>query len=507
MVNKLFCVLMILILCSCEDSRKERAEKLYRSNCGSCHVLPSPADLPKTLWQEAVLPEMAARIGIRSADYNPYSGYSFKEQEVIMKTGIYSKHQIVSQEEWKLIESYILDLAPDEIDSIPKPKINKLNTKFTAIPVNLDSAKGSSVTFLEIKPKKKAVVVGDYNGRVLEYNHALNKVDLKDNFNLGVTSHIERDSFDLITIVGNLNPSEIPSGVLYQKSDSGIDRLVEGLHRPVHSNAHDLNNNGTEEILISEFGNLTGKLSLITKNQSRYTKNTLLGQPGVIRTIIKDMNDDGKADIIALNSQGNEGVTILYQTNELKFDSQQVLRFNPVFGTSWFELLDVNNDGFDDIITAHGDNADKTFVPKPYHGIRIHLNDGNNQFNEAYFFPLNGATRFVAHDFNQDGDIDIAVVASFPDYETSPELSFVYLENSGMDSLQFKAFALENYNLGRWLVVDSADLDNDGDEDLVLGSFTYYFTPVPDDLFKEWSMSNTDLLVLENNLFVSKQNQ
>jgi hypothetical protein len=38
-----------------------------------------------------------------------------------------------------------------------------------------------------------------------------------------------------------------------------------------------------------------------------------------------------------------------------------------------------------DIITAHGDNADYSNIPKAYHGIRIHINSGNNKFAENSF--------------------------------------------------------------------------------------------------------------------------
>ena len=149
---------------------------------------------------------------------------------------------------------------------------------------------------------------------------------------------------------------------------------------------------------------------------------------------------------------------------------------------------------------VQGDNADKSYVKKPYHGMRIYLNNGQNQFEEKFFYPLYGATRFVANDFDKDGDVDIAIVSSFPDYEKSPELSFVYLENLDSKKFKFKAQGLEKPSLGRWLLMDSGDIDNDGDQDIVLSSFTYYFTPVPDNLFKAWSASDVDLMILENKL-------
>ena len=210
------------------------------------------------------------------------------------------------------------------------------------------------------------------------------------------------------------------------------------------------------------------------------------------------MNNDGKLDLITMTSQAKESVIIFYQTDDLAFIADKVLEFSPVYGSSWFELVDYNQDGFLDIITVNGDNADKSYVHKPYHGMRIHLNDGMNNYTETFFYPLNGATRLISHDFDGDGDIDFGLISTFPDYSKSPQLSFVYLENEDAEKYHFKTNVLENPNIGRWFLMDKGDIDKDGDMDILLSSFTYTFTPVPSNLSKQWSESNTDVLILEN---------
>lgn len=55
-------VLFLIGLVACTPSKKERAEALYDKQCSSCHIARSPQDLPKHLWKESVLPEMAARM-------------------------------------------------------------------------------------------------------------------------------------------------------------------------------------------------------------------------------------------------------------------------------------------------------------------------------------------------------------------------------------------------------------------------------------------------------------
>ena len=96
--------------------------------------------------------------------------------------------------------------------------------------------------------------------------------------------------------------------------------------------------------------------------------------------------------------------------------------------------------------------------------------------------------------------VGVGLISSFPDYDNHSELSFVYLENMDSDSFQFSTQILANPNASRWFLMDAADMDGDGDEDLLLSAFTYVFTPVPEHLAEQWSEGNVDLLVLENKL-------
>lgn len=75
---------------------------------------------------------------------------------------------------------------------------------------------------------------------------------------------------------------------------------------------------------------------------------------------------------------------------------------------------------------------------------------------------LNGLASFL------DGDIDVAAISYFPDAKNQPEESFVYLENKG--TFNFFPYTIKESNGGNWLTMDVADLDGDGDDDIVIGS-------------------------------------
>lgn len=406
----------------------------------------------------------------------------------------------IKLEDWIALENYIVSLAPEELPSIPKPTLENLSA-FTPRTLQLDNQNGALYTFLDYETQTNALVAGDASGTLRRYHFQTKVLDLFYQGKTPVTWYAGKGGKEYISEVGILDPSELERGKIVLKQGKDTLALQTTFHRPVHTLVADLNGDGKREMVVSEFGNETGKLSLMTQNDiSQYEKRLLLDQPGCIRTLAKDMDGDGKKDLIVMTSQGNESITILYQKEDLSFFGEKVLEFSPVYGSSWFELVDYNKDGFDDIITVNGDNADKSYVNKPYHGMRIHLNDGQNNFSEAFFYPLHGATRFVSDDFDQDGDLDFGIISTFPDYEKNPELSFVYLENKNAETYQFETKVLTDPNLGRWFLMDKGDVDQDGDMDILLSSFTYTFTPVPEALSKRWSESNTDILILENTL-------
>jgi len=118
----------------------------------------------------------------------------------------------------------------------------------------------------------------------------------------------------------------------------------------------------------------------------------------------------------------------------------------------------------------------------------------------VFFHPFYGATRSVSRDFDQDGDIDIALLSTFPDYDTRPVQSFVYLENKNSSNFSFEPFGLPKDISGKWFLMDAGDVDSDGDEDIILTSFTYSFTPLPEHLSKNWRESVVDMVILENGL-------
>jgi hypothetical protein len=191
--------------------------------------------------------------------------------------------------------------------------------------------------------------------------------------------------------------------------------------------------------------------------------------PGAIRFEVRDMNGDGFPDLVVLFAQGDERVVMFENDGTGNFSRQRLLaRFPPVYGSMYFSLHDFNGDGHLDLLYVNGDNFDYSRVPKPYHGVRILENDGNNNFRERYFFPIYGAARAEVADFDGDGDLDIFVTSNSANARTHPERGIIFLGNTGR--YQFKPYAFSRAAGNQWNLTATADLNGDGRPDVLVAA-------------------------------------
>ncbi|MBS1746711.1 MAG: VCBS repeat-containing protein [Bacteroidetes bacterium] len=475
------------------DASIQAGEKLAKQYCASCHQFPEPSLLDAKTWDHGVLPQMGPRLGIFNYGFKQYASAIF---DTNIGKRFYPSQQVISFVQWQNIIDYYTATSPDSLLPARKDVEIKMNEKlFQPIHPSFTYPM-PGISFVKMEPGHQLVISDSLAKKVLVFDSALQLTD-SINTNGAVTDIIKDSNTLTLCNTGVLNPNNGKFGSVENISlnhPSVTDTIQKNLMRPVQINKIDLNKDGKDDYVVCEFGNLKGALSwLENKGNNNYEYHVISTAPGAIKTYITDYNHDGLPDIWALFSQGDEGVFLYTNKGNGVFESKRLLTFPPSYGSSSFELIDFNKDGYDDIIYTCGDNADYSPVLKPYHGVYIFLNDGKNNFTQKYFYPINGCYKAIAKDFDNDGDLDIATISFFADYQHHPEEGFVFLKNNG--NFNFTPYSLNAAKYGRWLTMDASDFDGDGKIDLVLGNFSI----IPSKLHSKinW-MQQPPFLVLKN---------
>lgn len=477
--------------------------QLARVYCGVCHQFPDPSLLDKPSWMHKVLPNMGARMGVRMpARYAAQADNSMYPSGLSSPAG-YANYPIISEESWEKIITYYSSLAPEEpLPQEPKMAVSTELPLFKLQLPNNSSHLPPLTTLLRYNPLDSLLYVG--NRHSMLYTLEGQRLSIRDSLQApSPPADIlfrEDGSFYLLSM-GIMDPSDAAMGRLdllrMDMEQPTSAPLLNGLFRPVQLASADLDLDGLEDLVVSEFGFNSGRLSWYKKTQAGYEPHIINQLPGARRVIVQDMNGDGRPDLVVLMTQAREGVYVYYN-KEAGFQEKALLQFPPVYGVSDFSLVDIDQDGDLDILCAFGDNADYSYSLKRYHGLRLFLQDAQGAFIESWFYPMHGATRVLAEDFDQDGDLDIAAIAFFPDFKEAPHESFIYFEHNGM--LDFSPRTLDTTPYGRWLTLESGDVDQDGDQDLILGSFLLGPAVGAEALLAQWQKAGVPFLVLKNQL-------
>jgi hypothetical protein len=479
-----FSFIGLLFTLSC--NKQSEGEKLAQTYCASCHLFPEPSLLDKTTWKNNVLPIMAKQLGLQIVNGEAYPDIQKNDN------GKFESVASITPEEWAKIIAFYGENAPEKLPSQSREPISNITDLFSVKPIAIPQSSFPSLTYIKIDSANQQIYAAS-DATFSIFNKNVSTILTKKveetivDIDFGNSLQKAGNRAGYFTNIGILNPNDLAKGSLHSSDFDGKNNfkntgmILENLTRPVQSIAVDLDKDGLIDQLVCGYGNKNGSLTW-HKNlgNNNYKTLTIRGLPGAIKAYIDDVNKDGLPDIWVLFAQAQEGIFLF--TNKGKntegitqFDTKEILRFSPVHGSSFFELVDLNKDGYKDILYTSGDNADyTTHVLKPYHGVYGYLNDGQNngsspRYKQDFFYPINGCFKALARDFDKDGDLDIATIAYFPDFKNQPKEGFVYLENKG--KFTFKASSIKEVNAGNWLVMDAADLDADGDEDIVLGNF------------------------------------
>lgn len=441
------------------------AETLAKMHCGSCHEYVKPEMLDRQTWENRTLPEMGLRLGIGDV----FSKNVLQVQqgtENLVYESIYPLTPKIHEEDYQKIVDFYLKNAPEKpLPQAPREPIKEELKGFSFTPFLLSEGYQNNTTALGYDEQSGAVLAGSPRGQIKQFTFNSGKVLTDSIMEPGIFSVIRKWKNDWYFLdLGRLAPHEKSLGKLIRYNEkAGSSYVLENLHKPADYAFTDINGDGTEDIVVCNFGFETGNLAWYDGKTRKET--VIKDMPGARNLALKDMDNDGKEDIVVLYAQGLEGISIFYNKGRGKFKEEAVLTFSPVYGSSWFELADFNKDGLPDILYANGDNADYSVTLKNYHGVRVFENKGGNRFRQAWFYPLYGATKAMAVDFDGDGDLDIAAIAY---YRKEAKEGFVYFENNG--SYKFAPSTFKEVASGQWMAMELGDVNADGRPDIILGA-------------------------------------
>ncbi len=475
-----------------------RGDRLAHQYCAACHLFPEPDLLDRHTWQHHALRKMAPFLGVAQVRMeNRPDGARLTE------ANLFPPSPILPKEDWFAIHDYYLAKAPT--NALPQPPHDPIVADLTLFTPEKLTLPGSEplTTLVSVDAATHEIRVGDVSSGSL--------VTFRDNGTIarrlslgGAPVDLVQDGPRLIaTLIGHVYPSDVPDGqVLVLPTPGGGDLpvpIATRLMRPVQCLPADLNGDGLTDYLICSFGNYLGRLSWFERKRlGGFEEHVLLDFPGAVHAVIRDFDGDGRPDLLVLMAQGKEGLYLFTNAGNGEFRVRPLLQFHPAFGSIHFELADMNGDGIPDVILTNGDNGEYPSPFKRYHGVRIYLNDGQFNLREAAFYPVNGAFKTLARDFDGDGDLDLAVISFFPDFSRAVPEGFVYLENRG--GLKFAPHTFPGATMGRWISMDAADVDGDGDVDLVLGAFSQGppAIEIPPALQASWKTNGVNALILRN---------
>lgn len=455
--------------------------------CGDCHASPPPASLPRSEWRQRV-----------------HNGYKFLDAD--------KRKLVPPPAPAEQIIRYYEARSPAELPLLktvaaPGPlPIRLARSGYTA--PNQSFPRIANVNLVKLfHPTRLDLLVCDarYHQVVALRPYAPAKQRVRVLASIPGPAHTEVADLDkdgvkdiLVADLGDVFPSDHKQGrVVWLRGGANGTftpvTLLKNVGRVTDVQPADFDGDGDLDLMVAVFGwRHEGNVLLLenqTKNWSRpvFVPRVVDKRHGAIHVPVTDLNGDGRPDFVALFAQEYETVEAFLNLGNGKFRKQTVhASGDPSYGSSGIQLVDMDNDGDEDVLYSNGDVFDFAFL-RPDNSVQWLENKGAFPFVHHHITNFYGVHRAQAADMDGDGDKDVVAVSFLPEafFPQRAELgldSAILLEQTAPDV--WARHSLETVSCDHPTCV-VGDLNGDNRPDLVAGNF-WISTPDPLDTITVW---------------------
>ncbi len=441
--------------------------------CGDCHALPRPESFPRDAWYEKVR---------RGYHFYGQSGRNDLDPPPVHATVAYYRSRAPRQlafpqpaeAEGKFRVRFSVDRLPLEGNSHIPPGIahlrwSRLDPEGHSVLLACDMRSGTvSAVDLHDRKPRRRILA-----RLDNPCHA-EPCDLDADGTMDL----------VIADLGSFLPDDHDRGRIVWLRGRAKDSfepvvVASSLGRVADARPADFDGDGDLDLIVGVFGlHQTGGILLLRNvaepgEPPRFESLELDPRPGTIHVPVGDLNRDGRPDFVALVSQEYEQVDAFLNQGDGRFHLHKLWAGPDLaFGSTGIELVDLDRDGDEDILYSNGDAFDNNYV-NPSHGVQWLENLDGLEFAYHRLTDMPGVHRALAADLDRDGDLDILTSSFLPAHVLPPSL-----EPETLPSIlcleQRSPGVFVRHTLERGFpyraAMEVADFDSDGDLDFAAGS-------------------------------------